>query len=220
MPMILPKVGSMYGAPMGRGNIMPDGDGPHRATLGRVRLDAGGYDAGGAYWGIGAPLWRVVGPDLEAYRRADTPGHAWRGFAAEVGTLKPCGPWAWAWPDAFDPCLQGILSGYLAASVWVDGERLPDGFGVQSIAMSIIREIHGDCKSFIDANRDALAVLVEYHGVSWEQHGHDLKLTRDGHGAGFWDRGYGAAGDALADACQPMGPDDRMFRYWKASEHG
>jgi hypothetical protein len=31
---------------------------PFRFYLQRVRLDAGGYDSGGAYWGVGAPLYR------------------------------------------------------------------------------------------------------------------------------------------------------------------
>ena len=39
---------------------------PFRFYLRRVRLDRGGYDQGGAYWGIGAPLYRFEageGPD-------------------------------------------------------------------------------------------------------------------------------------------------------------
>lgn len=49
-----PKVSGTYGAPMGRhgGTLQTE-----RIRLFRVRLDAGGYDDGGAYWGIGAPLW-------------------------------------------------------------------------------------------------------------------------------------------------------------------
>jgi len=29
----------------------------HKTTLRRVRLNQGGYDAQGAYWGTGIPLW-------------------------------------------------------------------------------------------------------------------------------------------------------------------
>ncbi len=28
-----------------------------------VRIDSGGYDSGGAYWGLGSPLWRAVSVD-------------------------------------------------------------------------------------------------------------------------------------------------------------
>lgn len=51
-------VSSRYGAPMGR---QADGfietDLARFVRLYRVRLDSGGYDDGGAYWGLGEPLW-------------------------------------------------------------------------------------------------------------------------------------------------------------------
>lgn len=37
------------------------------------------------------------------------------------------------------------------------------------------------------------------------QLGHDFALTRDGHGAGFWDRGLGVIGDRLTDAAKVYG---------------
>lgn len=46
----LPDIGSRYGAPMGRVDSLPYG---YRGAVrvARVRLDSGGYDSGGAYWG-------------------------------------------------------------------------------------------------------------------------------------------------------------------------
>jgi len=35
-----------------------------------------------------------------------------------------------------------------------------------------------------------------------EQIGHDYVLTTGGHGAGFWDRGYGEAGERLSEVCR------------------
>jgi len=81
-PVPLATVGGRYGAPMGRGRVIPDeGD---AFTVYRVTLDPGGYDAGGAYWGIGAPLWRAVTPDGETldYARADDRGAAVAAFKA------------------------------------------------------------------------------------------------------------------------------------------
>ncbi len=55
----LPAVNCARGAPMGRAD-WDDGaprDLPRRFYLRRIRLDSGGYDNGGAYWGHGAPLW-------------------------------------------------------------------------------------------------------------------------------------------------------------------
>ena len=45
-------------------------DTPQRMNLQRVRLDAGGYDSGGAYWGHGKPLFRAWSDDVEFYTRA------------------------------------------------------------------------------------------------------------------------------------------------------
>jgi len=66
----LPRVGGRYGAPMGRPSYTLDAQ--EAAMVQRVTLDTGGYDAGGAYWGIGAPLWRVIGQETGAteYTRA------------------------------------------------------------------------------------------------------------------------------------------------------
>lgn len=86
---VTPEVSSKYGAPMGRNT------GPHyltteggRITLFRVRINSGGYDSGGAYWGLGAPLWYVGDPD----------GNGWffrasGRDAAKAAILKD-------WPDA------------------------------------------------------------------------------------------------------------------------
>ena len=54
-----PPVSSRYGAPLGRAgcalhNLDPDAG---RIYLHRVRLNSGGYDRGGAYWGLGPPLF-------------------------------------------------------------------------------------------------------------------------------------------------------------------
>lgn len=52
---------SQYGADMGRRSTHADqpADVTGRMSVARVRLDAGGYDNGGAYWGAGEPLWRA-----------------------------------------------------------------------------------------------------------------------------------------------------------------
>lgn len=52
-----PNVNCQYGAPMGR-PAFGHGVAPTTAfTLRRIRLNNGGYDRGGAYWGVGAPLY-------------------------------------------------------------------------------------------------------------------------------------------------------------------
>jgi hypothetical protein len=64
MKTFISPVSCKYGAPMGRytGPDFLDVDaGP--LYLRRVRLDSGGYDSGGAYWGLGSPLWECLDQD-------------------------------------------------------------------------------------------------------------------------------------------------------------
>jgi hypothetical protein len=63
----LPNMSSRYGAPMGRmGSPHVDPDYTGKWSLCRVRIDSGGYDNGGAYWGHGAPLWQACTDDGES----------------------------------------------------------------------------------------------------------------------------------------------------------
>ena len=53
-------VSSKYGAPMGRhtGPEFLDVD-AGKVYLSKIPLDNGGYDKGGAYWGLGETLWET-----------------------------------------------------------------------------------------------------------------------------------------------------------------
>lgn len=49
---------------------------------------------------------------------------------------------------------------------------------------------------------------VGHRSAEWsgaELAGHDFALTRNGHGAGFWDRGLGEVGDKLTDLARSYG---------------
>ena len=59
--------------------------------------------------------------------------------------------------------------------------------------------IAAEIADFISANSDDL------DGLDYSQIGHDFILTRNGHGAGFWDRGLGERGERLTAACKPYG---------------
>ena len=54
---------SQYGAQMGRRDNIEDPDAPVKFHLVKMRLVDGGYDQGGAYWGLGDPMWRAIGED-------------------------------------------------------------------------------------------------------------------------------------------------------------
>jgi hypothetical protein len=63
-----------------------------------------------------------------------------------------------------------------------------------------------DAIDFLAANFDTLEYLTELpRADTWRQHGHDFAFTRNHHGVGFWDRGYGHMGDALTNAARAYG---------------
>jgi hypothetical protein len=57
--LVTPKVNSKFGAPMGRydKNCVGKHDEIPKTSTRRIYLDRGGYDNGGAYWGLGSPLY-------------------------------------------------------------------------------------------------------------------------------------------------------------------
>lgn len=110
---------------------------------------------------------------------------------------------------------------YLDCALWSStdesteqgGESLDANYGIRDIAPESLAKMLKDCDVFYHDNLDML-VLVG----SDAQHGHDFWLTRNGHGAGFWDRDYGQIGDDLtlaSNACGTrdlyVGDDDRLY---------
>ena len=78
----LSDVNCKYGAPMGRpqrGRNITSAD-RVRFSLQKVRIDSGGYDSGGAYWGVGNPLYWACSEDgkIERFFRALDRGQARR----------------------------------------------------------------------------------------------------------------------------------------------
>lgn len=70
-------VGSKYGAPMGRPNFHNFSIESPLLYLRRVLVDRQGYDSGGAYWGLGPPLYWCgdngpPGQSISYYFRLDT----------------------------------------------------------------------------------------------------------------------------------------------------
>ena len=66
-----------------------------------------------------------------------------------------------------------------------------------------------DAETFWDSFAYVILSLdYSRRGEQWssaELAGHDFAFTRNGHGAGFWDRGLGEMGDMLTEECKPYG---------------
>lgn len=84
------KVGNKYGAPMGRRDFGTLENAEGKIRLFRVRLDGGGYDDGGAYWGLKAGRWLYCatdGADYRQFMRAAGRSHAALLLNIEPGLL-------------------------------------------------------------------------------------------------------------------------------------
>ena len=85
------------------------------------------------------------------------------------------------------------------------GESLDENYGLEDLAPETVKEMIEDCKDFQEANADLLERAYEATGNDEAQAGHDFWLTRNGHGAGFWDGDWGDFGDELTEMSKPHG---------------
>ena len=128
-------------------------------------------------------------------------------------------------PEAIDPIpvdidnLDEFTTAYLNTALWSenddDGNPLDSNYGIEDMEQSTIEQAAKDCARFRRENATDLAAT----GADDERNAHDFMLTRNGHGAGFWDRGYGDVGDRLSKACERfssgnlfVGEDGKV--YW------
>ena len=91
---------------------------------------------------------------------------------------------------------QDFYNAYVECLLWTHSEEL-EGLahkdGVPRIHAESDNLIIKECQKFIQKSY----MVLKSASCDFSQHGHDFFLTRNGHGAGFWDRGYGANGDIL-----------------------
>jgi hypothetical protein len=122
------------------------------------------------------------------------------------------------------PNLDRFVSGYVECMFFTDAgpdHDIPAGMGVTHLAVETVAQIRTDCAEFIANNLALLEDAWARVGYSAERAGHDFWLTRNGHGAGFWDRDElyaGGLGTKLSDACQKVperdlyvGDDDKLY---------
>ena len=100
---------------------------------------------------------------------------------------------------------QIFLTCYLATVAFTEGntEDLDDDF---------IRESTIDCLSFYSR------ICCYLSDDEIEQAGHDFWLTRNRHGAGFWDGDWPIYGDMFTKIAEGYGEADAMYETWIPSE--
>lgn len=120
--------------------------------------------------------------------------------------------------------IDTITKHYLIALLWImpgddDNENPGDDVAIEDLPQETINDARGDVESFVKACGTLFNQAMEYFDDGYGQHpdagsaeaafGHDFALTRNGHGAGFWDRESEGLpkilGDALTRVCEGFG---------------
>lgn len=114
-------------------------------------------------------------------------------------------------PPASDET-NAFFNAFLAALLWSenDGEdaSLSERFTIADIHPNSLAGLRDQCDRFVSDHRADLLAATQAVGYDWEQAGHDFALSRNGHGAGYFDRDLGEVGDRLQEAAQVAGPAD------------
>lgn len=109
--------------------------------------------------------------------------------------------------------LDTFTRAYIACALWSssisedDNRSMDYVYQARDIAPDTLARMVADCVDFQTMNA---ADLIRAHddGQTAEQSGHDFWLTRNGHGAGFWDRGLGNVGERLTANAHAYGSCD------------
>lgn len=124
--------------------------------------------------------------------------------------------------------LDAMVAGYLECQLWAGldyreegAEPVPydENYSVDDIAPEYVDAIRGEFADIVAAHPLAVRMFLNALG-KYEQarsgydrnelFGHDFYLTREGHGAGFWDRGLGELGDHLTSIAKFYGPAEEL----------
>ena len=102
---------------------------------------------------------------------------------------------------------------YLAAAFWSstddNDEPFDRNYDFEDLAPEALQQAISDCTEFQKQAENALdGAATDFGYDPVEQAGHDFWLTRNGHGAGFWDRGIERYGDVLSKLAEEFGEVD------------
>ena len=104
-----------------------------------------------------------------------------------------------------------FLDAYIACALWSSNDESTDdggnpmdrNYGSEDISPETMTAMRANCAKFETENNDK---LIDANGDLWpSMAGHDFWLTRNGHGAGFWDGDWPKHGDALTEASKAFG---------------
>lgn len=107
------------------------------------------------------------------------------------------------------PKMDTFTRQYIETALWSSndnaddsgGEPLDANYSISDIDPATLKRMIQDCADFQKDFGD----LIDDDGGDYSQAGHDFWLTRNGHGAGFWDGDWEKHGDELTEASKDFG---------------
>ena len=107
--------------------------------------------------------------------------------------------------------IDDVSRHFVVSLLWAstDDEDVPldQDYDVEDMDEESMKVIKRNVGRFLEENRH----ILTKHKISEEIVGTDLFLDSQGHGAGFWDRGYGADGDVLSESAKKYFGDGFVF---------
>lgn len=113
-----------------------------------------------------------------------------------------------------DTVVDHALIAWLWSEVDDNEEPFDANYSIHQVTIGERTKWTEEIAAFLEANNEDLHAS----GQSLEQIGHDFTLTRNGHGAGFWDRGLGDIGKRLTEACKPFGETHAFVNRYRLVE--
>lgn len=116
--------------------------------------------------------------------------------------------------------MDDFIRAYIECALWSShdnaddsgGEPLDKNYDASSLTRAARKAMERDCKAFYIAHRELIeaSAVKRSDDTSNASHaGHDFWLTRNGHGAGFWDGDWPeSAGEILTEASKAFGSQD------------
>ena len=102
---------------------------------------------------------------------------------------------------------EEFFTQYLGTLLWSETDDncdpLDNEFGVDDIGNT--EELEESARDFFDHAQPLIEQAIDQYTYDYGQAGHDFALTRNGHGAGFWDRGLNEIGSQLTELAKSHG---------------
>lgn len=127
--------------------------------------------------------------------------------------------------------MDDFTRSYLGTALWSSndestpegGEPMDRNFDVEDISAEAVAAAEADCNRFRAMAAPLVRALTgdDFDPDDFDDTAaHDFWLTRNGHGAGFWDGDYPVTGDALTELCKRfrevslyVGDDGELYHF-------